>query len=272
MQSNSAWARGAENRARLLPELASLMSQAGARILELAAKGVHGRAKPDRSVVTEADEASEKILLRGIERLLPGVPVIAEEAVAHGKVSAIGAAFFLVDPLDGTREFLAGTPEFTINVAIVLEGTPVLGLLYIPAEAALYAGGDGRALRAKLAPGKAYASADAVPIRARARPDRLVAAVSRSHLDAESEAFLARLPVERRIPLGSALKFSRIAEGAVDVYPRLAPVHEWDAAAGHALVVAAGGSVTRPDGSALVYGSAAKRWLIDGFVAWGAPA
>jgi 3'(2'), 5'-bisphosphate nucleotidase len=272
MQSNSAWARGAENRARLLPELASLMSQAGARILELAAKGVHGRAKPDRSVVTEADEASEKILLRGIERLLPGVPVIAEEAVAHGKVSAIGAAFFLVDPLDGTREFLAGTPEFTINVAIVLEGTPVLGLLYIPAEAALYAGGDGRALRAKLAPGKAYASADAVPIRARARPDRLVAAVSRSHLDAESEAFLARLPVERRIPLGSALKFCRIAEGAVDVYPRLAPVHEWDAAAGHALVVAAGGSVTRPDGSALVYGSAAKRWLIDGFVAWGAPA
>jgi 3'(2'), 5'-bisphosphate nucleotidase len=247
------------------------MSRAGARILEVAAKGVHGRAKPDRSVVTEADEAAEEILLRGIERILPGAPVVAEEAAARGEAASAGAdAFFLIDPLDGTREFLAGVPEYTINVALILEGAPVLGLLYVPAEAALYAGGDGRALRATLAPGAAYAAADAVAIRARARPDRLVAAVSRSHLDAASEAFLARLPVERRLPLGSALKFCRIAEGAVDVYPRLAPVHEWDAAAGHALVFAAGGTVTRPDGSALAYGNAANRWLIDGFVAWGA--
>jgi 3'(2'), 5'-bisphosphate nucleotidase len=246
------------------------MSQAGARILELAAGGVHGRAKPDTSVVTEADEAAERMLLAGIERILPGAPVIAEEAVARGEAGAIGDAFFLVDPLDGTREFVAGRPEFTVNVAVVLEGAPVLGLIYVPAEALLYAGGDGRALRAKLVPGKAYAATDAVPIRARARPDRLVAAVSRSHLDPASEAFLARLPIERRVALGSALKFCRIAEGAVDVYPRLAQVHEWDAAAGHALVVAAGGSVTRPDGTGLVYGGAERRWLIDGFVAWGA--
>jgi 3'(2'), 5'-bisphosphate nucleotidase len=270
LHSNSAWARGTENRGRLLPELASLMSQAGARILELAAKGVHGRAKPDQSVVTEADDAAEAIILQGIERILPGVPIVAEEAVARGKAGAGGDAFFLVDPLDGTREFLDGTPEFTVNVAVVLEGEPVLGLVYVPAEGTLYAGGDGHALRAKLAPGARYAAAAAAPIRARARPERLVAAVSRSHLDAASEAFLGRLPVERRIRLGSAVKFCRIAEGEVDVYPRLAPVHEWDAAAGHALVVAAGGSVTAADGSALTYGRADKRWLIDGFVAWGA--
>jgi 3'(2'), 5'-bisphosphate nucleotidase len=264
------WARGAANRARLLPELASLMSQAGDRIV--AASGAQSRVKPDQSPVSEADEAAEEILLRGIDRILPGAPVVAEEAVARGSAPGPAEAFFLIDPLDGTREFLAGTPEFTVNVAVVLEGTPVLGLIYVPAAAVLYAGADGRALRATLAPGKAYAASAAVPIRARPRPDRLVAAVSRSHLDAASEAFLARLPVEGRIPLGSALKFCRIAEGTVDVYPRLAPVHEWDLAAGHALLVAAGGSVTRPDGGPLSYGNARDRWLVSGFVAWGAPA
>jgi 3'(2'), 5'-bisphosphate nucleotidase len=271
MRTENAWARGASNRVRLLPELASLMSRAGAEILAHAAKGVQGRAKADASLVSEADEASEQILLRGIERIVPHAPVVAEEAVARGTASVAGEAYFSVDPLDGTREFLAGLPEFTINVAIVLGGAPVLGLIYAPAEAALYAGCDGRALRVALAPGAAYSAADAVPIRARARPSGLVAAVSRSHLDAASEAFLGRLAVERRIALGSALKFCRIAEGAADVYPRLAPVSEWDAAAGHALVDAAGGAVTRADGGALAYGGAAKRWLVEGFVAWGAP-
>jgi 3'-phosphoadenosine 5'-phosphosulfate (PAPS) 3'-phosphatase len=123
----------------------------------------------------------------------------------------------------------------------------------------------------ELPAGSRFTETDAVPIRARHRPERLVAAVSRSHLDPASEAFLAGLPVERRIQVGSAIKFCRLAEGAADVYPRLSPVQEWDAAAGHALLAAAGGSMTAPDGRPLIYGRPEKGWRIDGFVAWGAP-
>ena len=256
---------------RLVPALASLMSEAGARILDLAAKGLHGRSKPDASVVTDADEAAEAILRAGIERILPGVPIVAEEAVARGDATAALDAFFLVDPLDGTREILAGGSDFTVNVALILARTPVLGLVYAPVEAVLYAGGDGRAQRARLVPGSRFAEADAAAIRARPRPERLVAAVSRSHFDPASEAFLAGLPVARRLQVGSAIKFCRLAEGAADVYPRLSPVQEWDAAAGHALLVAAGGSIAAPDGGPLLYGRPEKGWRIDGFVAWGAP-
>lgn len=259
------------DRGRLVPALASLMSEAGARILDLAAKGLRGRSKPDASVVTDADEAAEAILHAGIERILPGIPIVAEEAIAHGQTMAAPDMFFLVDPLDGTREILAGGSDFTVNVALVSARAPVLGLVYAPAEALLYAGGDGRALRARLVPGSRFAEADAAAIRARPRPERLVAAVSRSHLDPASEAFLAKLPVSQRIQVGSAIKFCRLAEGIADVYPRLSPVQEWDAAAGHALLLAAGGFMAAPDGGPLVYGRPEKGWRIDGFVAWGAP-
>ncbi len=271
MQSGNIGSNDLADRNRLVPALASLMSEAGARILDLAAKGLRGRSKPDASLVTDADEAAEAILRAGIERILPGVPIVAEEAVAHGNATAAADAFFLVDPLDGTREILAGGSDFTVNVALVSARTPILGLVYAPAEGVLYAGGDGRALRARLVPGSRFADLDATAIRARPRPERLVATVSRSHLDPASEAFLAGLPVERRIQVGSAIKFCRLAEGTADVYPRFSPVQEWDAAAGHALLVAAGGSMAAPDGRPLVYGCPEKGWRVDGFVAWGAP-
>ena len=271
MQSGNTKPNDLADRGRLMPALASLMSEAGARILDLAAKGLRGRSKPDASVVTDADEAAEAILRAGIERIAPGIPVVAEEAIASGQTMAAPDTFFLVDPLDGTREILAGRSEFTVNVALVSGRTPVLGLVYAPAEGVLYAGGEGRALRAKLMPGNRFVQSDATTIRARPRPGQLVATVSRSHLDPASEAFLADLPVARRIQVGSAIKFCRLAEGAADVYPRLAPVHEWDAAAGHALLVAAGGSMAAPDGGPLVYGRPEKGWRIEGFVAWGAP-
>jgi 3'(2'), 5'-bisphosphate nucleotidase len=260
----------ASDRPALIAPLATLAAEAGARILELAAKGLHGRQKPDQSLVTDADEAAETILRTGLARIAPGIPIVAEEAAARGEARGNGE-YFLVDPLDGTRDFLAGRPEFSVNVALVQNGAPVLGLLYAPAESALHAGGDGRALRAALPPGKRFDPSLAHAIRARPRPERLVAVISRSHFDSRSEAFLAALPIAERIPLGSAIKFCRIAEGMADVYPRLAPVNEWDLAAGHALVAAAGGSVTAPDGGALRYGRPGQGWHVDGFVAWGAP-
>jgi 3'(2'), 5'-bisphosphate nucleotidase len=256
---------------RLLAPLAQLASEAGARILQCTAAGLIPRAKPDLSPVTAADEAAETILRAGLARLLPGIPVIAEEAVSRGEETIPGADFFLVDPIDGTRELLAGRSEYTVNVALLVGRLPVLGLIYAPALKALYTAAEGRALRAVLEPGMRFDAGKSVPIHARPRPQRLVAAMSRSHPDPKSEAFLAALTIERRLILGSSLKFARLAEGEADVYARLAPVSEWDVAAGHALLDAAGGRVTAPDGSALAYGRHETGFRIDGFLAWGAP-
>jgi 3'(2'), 5'-bisphosphate nucleotidase len=257
--------------ARLLEPLAELAAAAGHRILATAPPDLLPRSKADRSPVTAADEASEAILRDGLGRILPGVPVIAEEGVAAGELPEPGGEFFLVDPLDGTREFLAGRSEYAVNLALVRAGIPKIGLIYAPASSILYAGAEGSALRAALPPGGKLDRAQAVPIRARPRPARLVVAVSRSHPDAATDQFLATLAIERRLVMGSALKFAAIAEGLADAYPRLAPLSEWDVAAGHALVVAAGGSVLAPDGEALCYGARARNFRLGGFIAWGGP-
>ncbi len=257
--------------ARLLEPLAKLAAAAGHRILETAPLDLLPRSKVDLSPVTAADEASEAVLREGLEQILPGVPIIAEEGVAAGNLPEPGREFFLVDPLDGTREFLAGQQEYVVNLALISGGVPKLGLIYAPAFGILYAGSAGSALRAPLPPGGDFDRAKATPIRTRPRPAQLVVAVSRSHPDPETEQFLATLPIERRLIMGSALKFVAVAEGRADAYPRLAPLSEWDVAAGHALVVAAGGSMQAPNGGALAYGARARNFRLGGFIAWGAP-
>jgi 3'(2'), 5'-bisphosphate nucleotidase len=257
--------------ARLLGPLAELAASAGHRILAIAPPDLLARSKADNSPVTAADEASEAILREGLARILPGVPVIAEEGVAAGELPEPGSEFCLVDPLDGTREFLAGLKEYAVNLALVSGGVPKLGLIYAPASGTLYAGSEESAIRAALPPGGGFDRTKAAPIRARPRPARLVVAVSRSHPDPTTEQLLATLPIERRLVMGSALKFAAVAEGLADAYPRLAPLSEWDVAAGHALVVAAGGSVQAPDGKALSYGARARNFRLGGFIAWGGP-
>jgi 3'(2'), 5'-bisphosphate nucleotidase len=260
-----------QDRGRLIAALATLASEAGASILRAAETGLAPRDKGDKGPVTTADQASEERLRIGLARLLPGVAVICEEAFDRGEAAEAATEFLLVDPLDGTRELLAGRPEYAINIALIEGGTPVLGVLYAPAYGRIYGGSGRHAFRAALAPGAPFDPGRAETIRARPRPKHLVATLSRSHLDPASEAFLAGQAVERRIPVGSALKFALVAEGAADVYPRLAPVREWDIAAGHALVAAAGGSIVRPDGGALHYGRRDAGFLVEGFIAWGAP-
>lgn len=259
-----------QDRGRLIAALAALASEAGARIVRAAEEGLAPRDKGGKGPVTVADEASEETLRAGLAHLLPGVPVVCEEAFDRGEVAEAATEFLLVDPLDGTRELVAGRPEYTINIALIAGATPLLGILYAPAYGRLYGGADHHAFKAPLSPGAPFDPVGAEAIRARPRPKQLVATLSRSHLDPASDAFLAGHTVERRIPLGSALKFALIAEGAADVYPRLAPVREWDLAAGHALVMAAGGRVERPDGGALHYGRRDAGFLVEGFVAWGA--
>ncbi len=256
--------------AQLLDALTSLASRAAAAILGVARADLAVREKPDRSPVTAADLASETVILEGLGKLLPGAPIISEETANRLSAPPL-ADFLLVDPLDGTRELLAGRDEFTVNIALVQRGQPRIGVIAAPARGLVWRGIVGRgAERLALSPGAAPENAgQPLAIRTRPQPPHaLVALVSRSHLDPATEAYLARLKSAERISCGSSLKFCRLAEGAADLYPRLAPTSEWDVAAGHAVLAAAGGTVTDPKGAPLIYGRS-KDFRIPAFIARG---
>lgn len=263
-----------QNAEKLMDALTDIVARASAATVAVSHASVERRTKADESPVTAADEASEAIIVDGVNRLLPGVPVVAEESVGRMAATSLEPTFICVDPLDGTKEFLAGRDEFTVNVAIVSHGTPVAGLVAAPAQGLLWRGIVGRGaerLQMRIGNGKAEVSGR-VPIRTRKAPPQLKVAVSRTHLDKDTEALLARLPVGERQPCGSSVKFCFIAQGDVDLYPRLAPTMEWDLAAGCAILAAAGGHVTAPDGSELRFGRTAGKFLVPGFIAWGDPA
>ena len=228
--------------------LAEIATRAGAVIMRhyqagpLAGKDV-ARLKADRSPVTDADEEAERLILAALADAFPGVPVVAEEEAAAGRIAAVGGRFFLVDPLDGTKEFLSANGEFTVNIAEMVDGVPVAGAVYAPALARMFLGDGGGAFEG------------AKPIRARAAPGQgLVAVGSRSHADAATAEFLKAYPVTKFVSAGSSLKFCLVAAGEADIYARGGRTMEWDTAAGHAVLRAAGGSVTRWDGTPLLYG------------------
>lgn len=230
--------------------------------------------KDDQSPVTVADREAEAILLEALARIAPDVPVVAEEAVSEGRVPEIGGTFFLVDPLDGTKEFINKRGEFTVNVALIERGEPTFGVVYAPALGDLYITLDANhAGRATISPGALPASlSDCGMVSIRTRmppPDALIAVASRSHMTPETEAFLSRYPIAERRDSGSSLKFCAIARGDADLYPRLAPTMEWDIAAGHAVLRAAGGAVTDPGGAPMRYGKSEQGFRNASFVAWG---
>ncbi len=254
--------------AALMEDLTKLAARAADTILDLAA-GPDVRTKADGSPVTAADEAADAVICAGLERLAPGVPIISEEQAARNRPTAIGrGSYFLVDPLDGTREFIAGRDEYTVNIALMTDGVPMLGIICAPALGLIWRGLVGRGADRQMR--AAGAGAKPIPIRTRPRPARGVAiVVSRSHLDAGTRAFVDGFAQATLVQSGSSIKFCRVAEGSADIYPRLAPTRDWDIAAGHAILKAAGGSVTAPDGSPLRYGTA--ELLIPAFIASGEP-
>jgi 3'(2'), 5'-bisphosphate nucleotidase len=247
-----------------MDELTRIAARAREAILNLASNA-HARTKADGSPVTAADEAAEAIICDGLKRLVPGLPIISEELAERDKPKAIGrGSYFLVDPLDGTREFIAGRDEYTVNIALVTEGVPLLGVICAPALGEFW-----RGIVGKGAERISGASGRPAPIHTRPRPAReAIVMVSRSHLEARTCAYVEGFPQAKQMQCGSSLKFCRVAEGSADLYPRLAPTRDWDVAAGHAIVTAAGGDVAAPDGSALRYGTADL--LIPAFVASGA--
>jgi 3'(2'), 5'-bisphosphate nucleotidase len=257
--------------ATLMEPLTDLVVRAGAAILGVNRLRMKIDNKVDGSPVTEADLAADRIIGEGLARLIPKVPALSEERV-HLAKPPYNDSFFLIDPLDGTKEFVAGRSEFTINLALVTNGTPLLGIIGAPALGLIWRGVVGRgAERLKTGEG---AVGTAEPIHTRTLPrrgDPWIATVSRSHGDIRTEAFIDARPGAIRQAIGSAVKFGRVAEGRADIYPRLAPTSEWDVAAGHALVTAAGGKITDAQGADLKFGNGREGFIVPEFIAWGDP-
>lgn len=229
--------------------------------------------KADQSPVTRADMAAHDVLVRGARTLLADLahadlPIVSEEDAAAVR-GPIAGSFVLIDPLDGTREFVAGSDEYAVNLAVITDGAPVLGLIAAPARGMLWRGlvGD-RAERLNFT--RDGTPGDPTPIHCRRIPTKdPTVMVSRSHGDAATDAFIATLAGATREAMGSALKFCRVAEGSADIYPRLGPTSEWDVAAGHALIVAAGGMMTSGSGEPLRYGQQPNGFGLPNFIARG---
>jgi 3'(2'), 5'-bisphosphate nucleotidase len=244
-----------------LQTLVRIARAAGVVVMKHYEAGCEAREKSDRSPVTDADEEAEKLILAELAAAFPGVPVVAEEEAAAGRMAKVGSRFFLVDPVDGTKEFVKRGGEFTVNIGEIVDGRAIAGVVFAPAIGRLFVGGEGDGAFE-------LSSAQLKAIAARPAPaDGLVAVSSRSHPDPKTAEYLATLNIKGQTNAGSSLKFCLVAAGEADIYPRAGTTMEWDTAAGHAVLAAAGGAVTTWDGAPFVYG---KPGFVNGhFIAKG---
>lgn len=257
--------------AGLLEDVRALARRAGEIVMDVYATDFGVRGKQDASPVTLADERAEEAIVAALRELTPDVPIIAEEAVAAGRVPEVHDRFWLVDPLDGTKEFISRNGEFTVNIAEIVEGKPVRGVVHAPAIERLFFGEMlSGAYEAFAPPGGKPDFGEAKRIQARAVPkDGMTAVASRSHRDANTDKYLADFKVKEFISAGSSLKLCLVATGEADIYPRTGRTMEWDIAAGHAVLAAAGGSVKQLDGQPFHYGKAERGYDNPFFVARG---
>lgn len=244
----------------MLALLEDLAVEAGHAIMTVYRAGPTVTLKADSSPVTEADRQAEAIILRSLRLNWPDIPVVAEEEISAGHVPGdLGQRFFLVDPLDGTREFVDRRGDFTVNIALVERGVPVVGVVYAPARGELYAGGPDGAFERRMGSEKGERRSIAV----RRAPAAITAVASRSHRTPETDAYLADFQVGELVSVGSSLKFCLVASGKADLYPRLGRTMEWDTAAGDAVLRAAGGSTRTLDGADLLYGKRSQPTDVD---------
>ena len=252
-------------------EFARICSLAAIKVMEVYNSDFDTRGKADRSPVTDADELAEAIILEELDKLVPGIPVLAEESFSAGLRPNTESAFILVDPVDGTKEFINKNGEFTINIALIENRTPTAGCVYAPARERVFVGGD-TAWAGPLKPGGAVSPETLEPIATRQAPaSGKTAVMSRSHADEKTVAFADSVGVTEKVSAGSSLKFCLVAEGSADVYPRFGPTCEWDTGAGHAVLKAAGGDVRTPEGEPFLYGKSEADYLNGAFVAWARP-
>ena len=253
-----------------LEDLIALTLAAGREIMAVREAGFEASSKGDGSPVTIADQRAEALIEAGLAKLLPGVPMVGEESVSEGRIPDPGALFFCVDPIDGTRDFVAGGAEFTANIALVENGAPVMGVVLAPASGELYAGEPGRALRGVFnADGSPrLALAPIAPAHAKPAEGWRVVASRHSGKNSETADFANALGPHTLKKVSSSIKLCRLAEGEADLYPRFGDVNEWDIAAGHAILAAVGGDVMMLDGSPIRYGGRNGSFLVHGFIAF----
>ena len=247
----------------LLPDIVKLADDASEAIMAIYRSGFETKIKNDQSPVTEADIVAEKIILEGLSQLTPNLPVVAEEQVADGEIPILSSPYYwLVDPLDGTKEFVRRNDEFTVNIALVRTNFPILGVVCAPALKSSYWGAAGHGSFCR-------ENGNIVPIAVNVPTDDGVSIISSRHHgnNRELQDFLATFNVVQTLEAGSSLKFCMVAKGDADLYPRFGPTCEWDTAAGHAILDAAGGQVTNVDGSPFLYRK--KHFRNSNFIAWG---
>jgi 3'(2'), 5'-bisphosphate nucleotidase len=253
--------------------LTDAAAKAGAAIMAHYGDPAEVEIKDDNSPVTKADRDAEVVLLAALKDFAPSIPIVSEETAAD-RTAPLGPRFFLVDPLDGTKEFIKRRTDFTVNVALIEEGVPRFGIVYAPARSLLaVTTADGVAVEAEMAPDAAGADLGALEQkRLHARqgdPKGLTALVSLSHLDEKTEEFLKGFNIAERAGAGSSVKFLEVARGNADVYPRFGPTMEWDTAAGQAVLEAAGGRVVDANGGRFRYGKTKDGLRNSSFIAWG---
>jgi len=262
------------SRTELIDTLCRIALQAGATIMDHYSADISVKQKDDKSPVTAADQDAEDIILPALKIAAPGIPIVSEEESAAGKAYEVGPAFFLVDPLDGTREFINMNGEFTVNIALIENGFPTMGVVYAPAiDRMFYASGPGEAYEQQIAPnhtGDMSGASEPKKLAVR-KPDAdgLTIIASRTHRDHKTDEYLAMYNVKEFLAAGSSLKFCLVAAGEADLYPRHGRTMEWDTAAGHAVLAGAGGTVTELDGSPLKYGKLSRGLDNPFFVAKG---
>jgi 3'(2'), 5'-bisphosphate nucleotidase len=246
--------------------LIDLAIAAGHEIMSIYATDFSAKSKSDLTPVTEADEAAERVILEGLAKLDGETPVISEEAAAAGRIPEVSRHFFLVDPLDGTKEFISRNGEFTVNIAKVDQGVPVQGVVYAPALSRIFWGEMGKgAAEGKVIDGRPHGWQ---PLHVRGLPGEGATVVaSRSHRDQATDEYLKKINVKSLCSAGSSLKFCLVASGEADLYPRFGRTMEWDTAAGHAVLLAAGGKVLTTEGNPLRYGKRERGYDNPGFIA-----
>ncbi|MFK7791298.1 MAG: 3'(2'),5'-bisphosphate nucleotidase CysQ [Devosiaceae bacterium] len=249
--------------------VANLASQAGKAVMDIYAEGFDVIEKNDGSPLTRADLAADEIVAEGLRSLVPSLPLLSEETADNAKPEALGKTFFVVDPLDGTREFVGKNGEFSVNIALVDDGAPIVGVVYAPAQSKMWFAGN-IAYAAKVQPGEPVDPSATHKIRTCPDPEAPIRAVaSRSHRDEQTNSFLRKMNGCKTMSIGSALKFCLVAEGEADVYPRFGPTMVWDTAAGIAVLQAAGGLVLDEDGEPMQVRYGPDGWRNGAFTAWG---
>lgn len=227
--------------------------EAGQKIMEIKDGKMGITYKDDKSPVTLADQAAEDIILRDLIKISPEIPIVAEESMSAGNIPKVQDKFWLVDPLDGTKEFISGGNDFTVNIALIEDGVPTFGIIYAPALGNLYSTKEKSvATIQNVTNGTTIEDEKVISVR-KAAKDNMTALASKSHLDDQTKEFLEKIKAKNTTSAGSSLKFCVVAEGNADIYPRFGPTMEWDIAAGHAILNAAGGKVINPDGTAFAY-------------------